>query len=168
MAKARARDTDGTQMETDNRADQRKRCTIHSLSLSVTFCPCLSLSHLKLRLSLSPSPSLLSPSTVVLIFFDSPLSLSLDSRPLLRSLSQALSLPPSRSLSFGSGSSPVFPHTVLSSVFMGRVLCRRHSPQPSTLSPSLPTHSPMDPGQSSTADWLYSTCIHRQWPLQLT
>lgn len=80
-----------------------------------------------------------SASAVVPLFFDSlSLFLSLNLPPLVRSLSQALSLPPSQSLSFGSGSSPVFPHTVLSSVFMGRVLRRRHSPNPPGPPPTHP------------------------------
>lgn len=78
-----------------------------------------------------------SASAAALLFFNS-LFLSLNLPPLVRSLSQALSLPPSQSLSFGSSSSPVFPHTVLSSVFMGRVLQRRHSPNTHTHPPTPP------------------------------
>lgn len=124
VAKARARDTDGTQMETDNRADQRN-AALHTHTLSLAYflsgsTPLVFLSREPLSLYRSDYV-LHSICYPLLCLFSLTFTLSLNSCPVLCSLSQALSLPPSQSLSFGSSSSPVFPHTVFSSVFMGRV-----------------------------------------------
>lgn len=136
MAKASARDTDGTQMEIDNRADQCNTA-LHTLSLTFFFYLCsLAFSHVKLSISLTIAFTLFS-SAVALISFNA-LFLSLNLFPLSCSLSQALSLPPSQSRSLGCSSSSIFPHIGLSSVFMGPELLQRHKP----FSPILPSPSP--------------------------
>lgn len=136
VAKASARDTDGTQMETDSRADQCNTA-LHTLSLTFFFClRRLSFSRVKLSTSLTISFALFL-SAVARIAFKA-LLLSLNLCPLSCSLSQALSLPPSQSLSLASSSSSIFPHIGLSSVFMGLELLQRHKPSPPLLQSTSP------------------------------
>lgn len=99
MAKARARDTDGTQMETDDQAGQRNTA-LHTLTLSLSLtllCVKLLVSRSCEALTLSFT---LSASALVLVFFSS-LLLSLSYVHYTSSLALALcsSEPPTLSVS---------------------------------------------------------------------
>lgn len=116
VVKARAKDTDGTQMETDNRADQRTLHYTHSYLLLFRSCEALSIT-----LTISATDSATAALLNSLSFADWIPVLS-------HACSLKLCLPPSQSLFSSSSSSPIFPHTVPSSVFMGRVFQQRHNP----------------------------------------